>query len=48
MLLTLIRAHSPATRDAFQFKEAFQQYVLTNHDGIVVAFLEAIANVSRK
>lgn|GEM_PF-1265360 len=48
MLLTLIRAHSPATRDAFQFKEAFQRFVLTDHDGSVVAFLEAIAKVSEE
>lgn len=46
VLLTLIRAHSPATRDAFQFKEAFQRYVLSNHGGSVVAFLDAIAVVS--
>lgn len=48
MLLTLIRAHSPATRDGYQFKDAFQRYVSQHHSGDVVAFLDAIRSVSKE
>lgn len=40
ILLTLLRAHSSATRDSYAFKEEFQRYVRNNHDGHILNFME--------
>lgn len=41
-LETLLRAHSPATKDSFRFKQSFQKFVLDEHRGDVVSFLREI------
>lgn len=43
ILLTLLRAHSEATKDSYAFKEYFQRYVLQNHQGDILEFLKSVS-----
>jgi hypothetical protein len=46
LLHTLLRAHSSATRDSYNFKEQFQTYVRQFHDGDILAFMESVRTLS--
>lgn len=46
ILYILLRANSPATKDNYQFKHAFQNYVLLNHDGDILNFLDEVRSLS--
>ncbi|GBR69071.1 hypothetical protein GKA01_22790 [Gluconobacter kanchanaburiensis NBRC 103587] len=42
ILQTLLREHSPSTKDNFQFKYDFQDYVISHHDGDIVSFIKSV------
>jgi hypothetical protein len=42
ILQTLLRAHSSATRDSYDFKARFQEYIRTYHGGNIVDFMEHV------
>lgn len=44
ILYTLLRAHSPSTKDNFQFKLCFQRYVVSHHTGDITSFVNSIYN----
>jgi len=46
ILQTLLRAHSSATRDSYNFKDKFQQYVRQHHDGNILRFMEEVRSLS--
>lgn len=46
ILLTLVRAHSPATRDNYQFKDTLQNYIIEFHDGDIIKFLDYIFSIA--
>ena len=48
VLQTLLRAHSSATLDNFNFKNQFQQYVRKNHDGNILDFMEHVRSLDSK
>lgn len=48
ILQTLLRAHSSATRDNFNFKDLFQRYVRENHDGDILEFMERVRSLDDK
>jgi len=47
ILQTLLRAHSPSTKDSYQFKRSFQEFVLSEHSGSIVDFLEFIYKIDK-
>lgn len=48
VLQTLLRAHSSATLDNFNFKNQFQQYVRQYHDGNVLDFMDQVRSLDSK
>ncbi len=45
ILHTLLRAHSSATKDSYNFKEQFQHYVRQYHDGNILSFMDSVRNL---
>lgn len=48
ILQTLLRAHSSATLDNFNFKNEFQRYVRNHHGGDILAFMEMVRSLDKK
>ena len=48
ILQTLLRAHSSATKDSFNFKDQFQRYVRDYHKGEILEFLEMVRSLDKK
>lgn len=48
ILQTLLRAHSTATRDNFNFKDLFQRYVRENHHGDILEFMDRVRSLDKK
>lgn len=48
ILQTLLRAHSAATRDNFNFKDQFQKYVRDHHNGNILDFMEMVQSLDKK
>jgi hypothetical protein len=46
VLQTLLRAHSSATRDSYNFKERFQRYVRERHRGDILGFMAEVHSLS--
>lgn len=46
ILHTLLRAHSSATKDSYNFKEQFQSYVRGHHEGKILDFMAAVYSLS--
>ncbi len=46
ILQTLLRAHSTATRDNFNFKDLFQRYVRENHHGDILEFMDRMRSLN--
>ncbi|MCW2370064.1 hypothetical protein [Sphingobium sp. B11D3D] len=46
ILQTLLRAHSSATKDSFNFKSLFQQYVREHHGGNILSFIEKVRQLN--
>ena len=42
ILRTLLRAHSPSTKDNFQFKRVFQRFVRDHHEGSILGFIKTV------
>jgi hypothetical protein len=47
ILQTLLRAHSSATKDNYNFKEQFQRYVKDFHGGDILSFMERVKELDR-
>jgi len=48
ILQTLLRAHSSATKDSFNFKDQFQRYVRDHHKGEILEFMEMVRSLDKK
>lgn len=48
ILQTLLRAHSAATRDNFNFKDQFQRYVRDHHKGDILDFMKMVQSLDKK
>jgi hypothetical protein len=46
VIQTLLRAHSSATRDSYNFKDQFQKYIRQHHDGDILHFMEEVRSLS--
>ncbi len=42
ILQTLLRTHSPSTKDTYQFKQVFQSYIQNTHNSDIVQFIESV------
>jgi hypothetical protein len=48
ILQTLLRAHSTATRDNYDFKDQFQKYVRAHHGGDILRFMEMVKSLDER